>query len=211
MNIGILGAGNVGSALARRLASKGHDLSLSFSLERAKLEATAREVGAKVVQPEEIGPRSDVIVLATPWAATRAALGAVGNLSGNLIWDCTNPLNHDMSGLALGTETSGGEQVAAWAGSGARVVKAIPPFAELMARGGSLALADRRAPAVFVCGDDAKAREVIVGLVREIGADPTDAGPLRYARFAEPAAMLLVQLAYAQGMGTRIGLSLLRG
>ena len=102
MNIGILGAGNVGSALARRLASKGHDLSLSFSLERAKLEATAREVGAKVVQPEEIGPRSDVIVLATPWAATRAALGAVGNLSGNLIWDCTNPLNHDMSGLALG-------------------------------------------------------------------------------------------------------------
>ena len=52
---------------------------------------------------------------------------------------------------------------------------------------------------------------MIVGLVREIGADPTDAGPLRYARFAEPAAMLLVQLAYAQGMGTRIGLSLLRG
>jgi predicted dinucleotide-binding enzyme len=51
---------------------------------------------------------------------------------------------------------------------------------------------------------------VVATLVSDIGAAPVDAGPLKLARYAEPAAMLLVQLAYAQGFGPRIGLSLIR-
>lgn len=139
-----------------------------------------------------------------------AALQSAGDLSGKLLWDCTNPLKPDMSGLIIGTETSGGELVAAWAGSGARVVKAIPPFAEQMAREGPLILEDGRSPSVFVCGDDSQARGTVATLVRDIGAEPIEAGPLCNARFTEPAGMLLVQLAYRQGMGTSIGLSLLR-
>jgi predicted dinucleotide-binding enzyme len=46
--------------------------------------------------------------------------------------------------------------------------------------------------------------------VEDIGGAPVDAGPLNLARYAEPAAMLLVQLAYAQGFGRRIGLALAR-
>lgn len=64
--------------------------------------------------------------MATPWAVTEVALQSVGDLSGKLLWDCTNPLKPDMSGLVRGTETSGGERVAIWAGRGVRVVKATP-------------------------------------------------------------------------------------
>lgn len=121
--------------------------------------------------------------------------------------DTTNPLKADMSGLEIGTTTSAGEQVAQ-AAPGARVVKAVPPFAEVLHShstqiGGSH-------PGVFVCGDDAEARRLVLGLVAEIGADGVDAGPLQLARYTEPLGMLLVQLAYGQGMGARIGAALLR-
>ena len=211
MRIAILGAGNVGSALARRLAAQGHDVSLAFSRDRGKLEATARAVGARAAEPREAVAAAEVVILATPWAMTEVALQCAGDLSGKLLWDCTNPLKPDMSGLMLGTETSGGEQVAAWAGSTARVVKAIPPFAEQMSREEPRIVEDGRSPSVFVCGDDPQARNTVAALVRGIGAEPTVAGPLSNARFTEPAGMLLVQLAHRQGMGTSIGLSLLRG
>jgi predicted dinucleotide-binding enzyme len=211
MRIAIISAGNVGSALARRLAAHGHDVTLAFSRDRAKLEAVARAVGARSAEPREAAATAEIVVLATPWAVTEAALQSAGDLSGKLVWDCTNPLKPDMSGLVLGTETSGGEQVAAWAGSRARVVKAIPPFAEQMSREGQILLEGGRSPNVFVCGDDPQARKTVAALVRDIGAEPALAGPLSNARFAEPAGMLLVQLAYRQGMGPSIGLSLLRG
>lgn len=65
-------------------------------------------------------------------------------------------------------------------------------------------------PGVFVCGDDASARRSILGLVDDIGADGVDAGPLSLPRYVEPLGMLLVQLAYVQGMGARIGSVLVR-
>jgi predicted dinucleotide-binding enzyme len=71
-------------------------------------------------------------------------------------------------------------------------------------------LIDGKRTGVFVCGDDSDARAVVAKLVRDIEAEPVDAGPLTLARYTEPAGMLLVQLAYASGFGTRIGLSLLR-
>ena len=46
------------------------------------------------------------------------------------------------------------------------------------------------------CGDDAKAKEVAAALIRDVGFDPVDAGPLRVARYAEPFALLVGQLAY---------------
>ena len=211
MRIGIIGAGNVGTGIGKRLAAHGHDVVLSFSKTRESLEQAAATVGrgARTGSVPEAAAHGEVVVLATPWGATKAALGQAGPaLGGKIVWDCTNPLLPDMSGLALGTTTSGGEQVVAWA-PGARVVKAVPPFAEVLHTPGTEVGGSK--PGVFVCGDDAGARETVVGLVREIGADPVDAGPLSLARYTEPLGMLLVQLAYVQGMGARIGVKLLRG
>lgn len=209
--IAILGAGKLGSALGRRLGAGGHHVTLAFSRDRSKLEAVALSIGAHAAEPQEAVAAAEIVVLATPWAVTEAALKSSGDLSGKVLWDCTNPLKLDLSGLMLGTDTSGGEQAAIWAGSGARVVKAIPPFAEQIAREGPLVPEDARSPSVFVCGDDRQACNTVATLVRGIGAEPIMAGPLSNARFAEPAGMLLVQLAYRQGMGPAIGLALLRG
>lgn len=69
---------------------------------------------------------------------------------------------------------------------------------------------DAGPPQVFVCGDDAAACGTVAGLVEAIGAVPVLAGGLVNARYAEPAGFLLVQLAYGQGLGPRIGMALLR-
>jgi 8-hydroxy-5-deazaflavin:NADPH oxidoreductase len=208
MNIGIIGAGNLGTGLAKQLVKKGHAVMLSFSKDLAKLRNTAVTLGAQSGTSAEAAAFADVIVLATPWSATGEALKQIGTVQGRkLIWDCTNALNSDMSGLLIGTTTSGGEQVAKLA-PWAKVVKAIPPFAEVLHS--SNTLVGGAPPGVFVCADDPEARNIIAGLVEDVGGAPVDSGPLNLARYTEPAAMLLVQLAYAQGFGPRIGLTLAR-
>ena len=109
--------------------------------------------------------------------------------------------------MAVGTTTSGAEEIAKLA-TGARVVEALPVFAEVLSstsrKFGELD------PTVFYCGNDAEAKAIVAGLLHEIEVEAIDAGPLRNARYIEPAMMLLVQLAYAQGMGGAIALKLLR-
>ena len=204
MNIGIIGAGNVGTGLAKRLLRSGHSVLLSFSKDRAALADTAQALGARSGKPSEAVAFADVVVLATPWLASAEALAQVGNVTNKkILWDCTNALKPDLSGLLIGTTTSGGEEVAKLA-PWAHVVKAIPPFAEQLHAEGGLA------GSVFVCGDDANARQAVMQLVQDIGAVPVDAGPLRIARYTEPTCMLAVHLAYHQNLGPRIGLSLAR-
>jgi predicted dinucleotide-binding enzyme len=209
MRIGIIGAGNVGTGLGKRLASKGHDILVSFARSADKVADAARTIGgARPGTVVEAATFGEVIILATPWSATADAIEqARDELAGKIVWDATNALRPDLSALEIGTTTSGGEEVARWA-RGARVVKAIPPFAEAL-HGESLAVGGGL-PTVFVCGDDTEARRTVAALVTEIGADAVDAGPLALARYTEPASMLLVQLAYAQGMGSHLGLRLLR-
>lgn len=207
MRIGIIGAGNVGTALAKHLVPNGHAVMLSFSLDMDKLKATSAALGATSGTVAEAVQFADVVVLATPWTAVPEALAQAGKDAPNrILWDCTNALKPDMSGLQVGTTTSGAEEVAKMA-PWATVVKAIPPFAELMHASNPLIGGKRSS--VFVCGDDSDARAVVARLVSDIQAEPVDAGPLALARYAEPAGMLLVQLAYSRGFGTRIGLSLL--
>jgi 8-hydroxy-5-deazaflavin:NADPH oxidoreductase len=208
MKLGIIGAGRVGTGLAKWLVPKGHSVMLSFSLDTAKMTAAATAFGAQTGTVAEAAMFGDVVVLATPWTVASEALTQAGDVpSGKILWDCTNPLKPDLSGLLVGTDTSGAEQIAGFA-PWARVVKALPPFAELM-HSASMAVAGQRT-GVFVCGDDPEARATVANLVGDLGAEPVDAGPLMLARYAEPAAMLLVHLAYARGFGARIGMSLLR-
>src|SRR5207244_1249 len=131
--------------------------------------------------PAEAAEFADIVVLATPWDATPEALRQAGKPASNkILWDCTNALKPDMSGLQIGTTTSGGEEVAKIA-RWARVVKAIPPFAEVLHSSSTLVGGTRTV--VFVCGDDREARAIIAGLVSDIGGEPIDAGPLQLARY----------------------------
>jgi predicted dinucleotide-binding enzyme len=209
MNIGIIGAGNLGSGLAKRLLAKAHGVMLSFSRDPQKLRDSAQALGALAGTVSEAVTFGEVIVLATPHAVSEDALAQTGKpAAGKILWDCTNPIKADFSGLSIGTNTSAGEQTARLA-SWARVVKAIPPFADVL-HSPSMVIGGGR-PGVFVCGDDPAARTVVASLLEDIGAEPVDAGPLVLSRYVEPANMLLVALAYGSGFGSRIGLALRRG
>lgn len=210
MKIGIIGAGNVGTAIGRRLAAHGHTVMLSFARSMDKVVAQARTITPPALAgtPLEAASMADVIVFAPPWAAALDVAREIAPVAkGKVMWDTTNPLKPDMSGLVLGTDTSGGEEIERVLPE-AKLVKAVPPMAELLASDSTEITG--RLPGVFACGDDAEARATVLRLVADIGADGVDAGPLTNARYTEPLGMLLVQLAYVQGMGPRIGSSLLR-
>jgi 8-hydroxy-5-deazaflavin:NADPH oxidoreductase len=206
MKIGIIGAGNVGTGLTKYLIPAGHEVMFSFSKDMAQLRATAQQFGARAGTVAEAVAFADVVVLCTPFAATTAALSQVGQVAGKKpLWDCTNALKPDLSGLVIGTTTSAGEEVqklAPWAD----VVKGIPPFAEVL-HSGNLKL-QGGAIGVFTCGDNAAAKLLVTGLLTTIGVSVTDAGPLVNSRYTEAAGFLLIQLAYVQGLGARIGLAL---
>jgi predicted dinucleotide-binding enzyme len=207
MKIGVIGAGNIGTALAKRLVPRGHQVMLSFSRDAAKLDKMAKALGAAAGTPEEAASFADVVALAVPWGSVNAAIVQAGPLVGKIIWDCTNALKPDLSGLAVGTDTSGGEIIAGLAG-GAKVVKGIPPFAELLHSDDPTVAG--KPSAAFLCGDDDAAKAAVRPLLEALPADVVDAGPLVSARFVEPAAMLLVRLAYGLGFGVRITLALRR-
>lgn len=206
MKIGIIGAGNVGTAFARQLGKAGHEIMLSYSRDEKAMAKAAKQFGAKTGSAKEAAAFGEVVVLAVPFAAIEDAIAVSGPLDGKILWDCTNALKPDLSGLEIGTTTSSGEKVASLA-TGARVVKAIPPFAELMHSDNPTI--GGKPPGVFVCGDDAAAKEVVVKLAAELPSTVVEAGPLENARYIEPASFLCVRLAYGLGMGSRIGLTLL--
>jgi 8-hydroxy-5-deazaflavin:NADPH oxidoreductase len=204
LRIGIIGAGSLGSALGQALSAHRHDV--MFGGGNSAHEAAARH-GAQAGSNADAARFGDVIVLAVPFGAIDCALAEAGPLEqGQVLWSCVNALKHDLSGLAVGFTTSAAEEVAKRA-PGARVVAAIPPFAQAIATG-MLRYDGALEPTVFLCGDDEDAKRTIEPLIAAIGAHPFDAGPLKAARLVEPALMLLISIAYA-GVPRDVGLRLL--
>jgi predicted dinucleotide-binding enzyme len=115
MKIAIIGAGNVGSTLGRAWAKKGHDL---FFGARQPQDDKTRQLVASIGTKAQAGTIAqaaafgEIVVLATPWQATEAAVRAAGDLKGKTVIDCTNPLKPNVSGLEFGFTTSAAERVA---------------------------------------------------------------------------------------------------
>jgi predicted dinucleotide-binding enzyme len=209
MKIAIIGAGSVGRALGRAWLCVGHDVTFGVRDPQDPKHRELGEIVGKGVQVADVpaaAAAAEVIVLATPWPATRSATEAAGSLAGKLVLDCTNPLAPDLSGLTLGHQTSGGEQVAAWA-LGASVFKVFNSTGfNIMA---SPVLGGHPAVMLF-CGDDDSRRATVAQLVTEVGFEAIDAGGLAAARLLEPFALLWISLAYRQGLGRDFAFALLR-
>ena len=93
MNIAIIGPGKLGSALGELWARKGHQVFVTFSRDRAKLDTIAAQIGARAETVKGAVERSEVIVLATKWALVPEVLAQAGPLSGKIILDCTNTMS----------------------------------------------------------------------------------------------------------------------
>ena len=199
MNITLIGTGNMGSALARQLATAGHRLVIT-GRDTAKAQALARSVGA-VARERGAADGAEVVIVATGYADAVAALSAAGDLAGTVIIDITNPLTADYTGLTLGHTTSAAEEIQT-AFPQARVVKAFNTvFAQVLAAGPTLGGATGP---VYFAGDDLAAKATVRALVASAGFAPVDAGGLANARYLEPLAGLNIHLGYGAGHGTSI-------
>jgi predicted dinucleotide-binding enzyme len=209
MKIAIIGAGNVGGTLGQGWARKGHQV--FYGVRRPQDDATqellrATGPAARAGAPAEAAAFGAVVVFATPWPATEAAVKSAGDLTGKVVIDCTNPLKPDLSGLEIGHTTSAAEKVAAWA-KGAKVFKAFNTTGfNIMAD----PVINGTRTVMFVCGDDEAAKPAVMQLASDLGFEAVDAGKLTQARLLEPWAMLWISLAFRGTVGREFGFALLR-
>jgi 8-hydroxy-5-deazaflavin:NADPH oxidoreductase len=196
----IIGLGNMGKGLARRLAGK-TDLVLASrdTSSASEFAATLPAGSATVLDQDAAIRRADVVILALPFdAALEVASGA--QLAGKVVVDISNPVKPDYSGLAIGHTTSAAEQIQE-AAKDARVVKAYNTvFAQIFDLP-----AERTANVpVFLAGNDEAAVSAVEQLVRLSGFAVEKAGALDGARLVEPLGMLNIRFGYGLGRGTSI-------
>lgn len=210
MQIAIIGAGHVGSSLGKGWARAGHRICFGVvNPEDPKHHSAVQGAeGSRITSVTEAIKDAEVLVLAVPWDAVPDAIRACGSLDSRVIIDATNPLKLGPDGLqlALGFSTSGGEEVARLA-TGASVFKTMNQV-------GFAVMSDTQGysprPLMFVAGDDAANKPLVLELVSSLGFEAVDAGPLRHARLLEPYAMLWIDQAMNHGASATNAFGMLR-
>ena len=197
MRVGILGSGLMGGKLGTLFARAGHQVVFSYSRSSKKLEKIAREAGtnARAGTPEEAACDADALLLAVHWSRVNDVLRRAGDLSGRVVVSCSLPMNADDTQLVVGRTSSGAEKLARKMPS-ARIVAAFGTVPSEVLFGVFEARNRAPRPSLVYCGEEAEAKKVAAALIHDVGFDPVDAGPLRVARYAEPFALLVGQLAY---------------
>lgn len=179
MKIGIIGAGMIGGTLAHLLAPLGHDVAVSNSRGPASLQGMVAEIGARAqaMTVKDAAEWADVVVLAVPWR-TPEALPPAAAVAGKIVIDAMNPYRAWGGTYDLGDSSSSEETRTRL--PGARLVKAFNTiYFRHLATEGNTTLPENERRAVFVAGDDAEAKAVVSGLIRDLGFAAVDAGTLR--------------------------------
>jgi 8-hydroxy-5-deazaflavin:NADPH oxidoreductase len=206
MRIGILGSGLMGGKLGTIFARSGHDVVFSYARSERKLKRLAREARgrARAGTPREAAGHADAVLLAVHWSRVTDVLKQAGDLSGKVIVTCSLPMNADDTKLAIAHTSSGAEALAKKVRK-ADVVSAFGTVpSEVLFDVFVAKRRTRRRPSLLYCGDDRDAKRVAARLIRDVGFQPVDAGPLRIARYLEPFTLAIAQLAYEGDEGPEI-------
>jgi 8-hydroxy-5-deazaflavin:NADPH oxidoreductase len=197
MRIGILGSGLMGGKLGTIFARARHEVVFSYSRNPKKLEKLARDAqaSARAGTPREAAKDADALLLAVHWSRMDDVLKQAGDLSGKTLLTCSLPMDADDTKLIVTGTSSGAEEVAKKLPK-VRVVSAFNTVPSEVLYGVYDGRRRKVRPSLIYCADDAKGKKVAAQLIRDVGFDPIDAGPLRIARYTEPFAMLVAQLAY---------------
>lgn len=183
--IAVIGTGDVGGALGPEFAALGHEIVYgSRNPQAPKLEALLERTGngATAKSPAEAAAGADIVVLAVPGMAVEAVVAGLGDLSGKILIDPTNPLVRDADGaFTMGVETSNGQLIQALAPD-AHVVKAFNTLnwrtmVDPQSAGGPVSI-----PLV---GNNEDAKRTVAELVEGLGLEPIDLGPIEYAHYVE--------------------------
>lgn len=182
MRIGIVGAGRIGGNAAELFARAGHELMVSYSRDRDKLEALATRIGARPGTPREAVEHGDVVMVAVPWSQIDDALTEAGSVDGKVVIDTINQFGaNGLESLPPGRTAA---QVNAARMPGARYTKAFNTLTAGFQREASTRTGDHRA-VMFLCGDDAFATQVVSGLIEDAGFVPVDVGSTARAALME--------------------------
>lgn len=197
MRIGVLGSGLMGGKLGTIFARAGHEVVFSYARSDNKLKQLARDARgkARAGSPVEAAKDADAIFLAVHWSRLDDVLKQAGELAGKVIVTCSLPMDVANSKLVLGTTTSGAEELAKKVPR-AHVVAAFQTVPSEVLFGVFAAKRKQPRPSLIYCGDHQKSKDVTARLIADVGFDPINAGPLRIARYTEPFALLVAQLAY---------------
>ena len=192
VNVGILGSGDVGKALAKGFSGLGHDVKIGSRSPEKLAEFASKQERVSNGTFEEAAQFGDIIVLATHGNATVNAieLGGRDNFEGKVVIDTTNPLNFDKGKpeLSVGFSDSQGEIVQR-AIPNARVVKAFntvgsPLMVNPQLPGGP--------PDMFIAGNDADAKKIVTQICEHFGFGVIDLGSIESSRYLEPMCMAWV-------------------
>lgn len=189
MNIGIIGAGNIGGTLTRRLSALGHKVSVANSRGPETLAGLAKETGARAVTVKEAARAGDVVVVTIPEKhipdlPKDLFAGVPENV---VVIDTGNYYPRQRDGRIADIESGMTESRWVERTLGRPVIKAFNNiYAKHLLEFGRPAGSPNRF-ALPVAGDDAKAKGVVMRLVDELGFDPVDAGELDESWRQQPA------------------------
>jgi len=191
MKIAIIGKGSVGSALCSGLSSK-HEVKFGH-----------RDPAEPVADAAKWG---EVIILAVPHNSANDAIEAIRPYAdGKTVIDVINAIGPNME-LGISCTTSSAEETQKKLPK-AHVVKA---FNTVFAQNQSIGKIGNEQLTAFIAGDDLKAKQTAAQLTRDIGFDSVDCGPLKAARYLEAMGIMIINLAFNYGMGTKIGYKLVK-
>jgi hypothetical protein len=216
MKIGVLGTGDVGRVLAAGLAGRGHEVMIGTRDPRHRrivdwLDHEGKGVSAGTFA--EAAAFGELLILAIGWSNVEKVINQAGveNINGKVVLDTANPLRFDAEGrppvLDIGHTDSAGESVQRWL-PGASVVKAFnivgnPHMVNPSFPDGK--------PDMFICGNDAAAKQTAGRLIEELGWPPViDLGGIENARYLEPLAMVWIVRFYNAGFNGNHAFKLLR-
>jgi len=183
--IAIIGTGDMGDSFGPRLADLGYTIvygSRTPDSDKARglVEATGK--GALATTQKEAAKSGDIVILAVGWPAMRTVAQSLGDLTGKIIIDVSDPWTQGEDGYPESqVSPSSAELIQDW-NPNAKVVKALGTMSSLiiddpMAAGGIIT--------VPVASNDPDASSRVAEIVDELGMDPVDFGPLRMARYIE--------------------------
>ena len=187
--IAVIGTGNVGEALGPEFAAQGHTIvygSREPGRQDVKDLIAKTGHGATAVSPQEAVRGADIVVIAVPGTAAEQVVKDLGDLSGKIVLDPTNRVNRNTPDGNLSYDKP------ANAASNAELIQSLAPNAKVVKAFNTLNVRQMTDPetaggpiTIPIVGDDAQAKATVAQLVKGMGLDAVDLGPLRYANTLE--------------------------
>ena len=187
--IAVIGTGNVANALGPGFANQGNTIvygSRNPSEQKVKDLIAKTGHGATAASDQDAVKGADIVVIAVPGTAAGDVVKQLGDLSGKIILDPTNLVNRSNPDGNLDYAKPAG------ANSNAELIQSLAPKAKVVKAFNTLNVGQMTSPqsaggpiTIPICGDDAQAKATVAGLVKGMGLEVVDLGPLRYANALE--------------------------